>query len=98
MSNLAEVGGINTRYISIKPKTKSDWGVKLAQLNVIGDENEFNPDGTPTGLADVIIDKAPSTVDVYTISGACVLRGVSNPRSSRHPCPGLYIIGSKKYL
>ncbi len=43
VSNLAEVGGINTRYISIKPKTKSDWGVKLAQLNVIGDENEFNP-------------------------------------------------------
>lgn len=98
VSNLAEVGGINTRYISIKPKTKSDWGVKLAQLNVIGDENEFNPDGTPTGLADVIIDKAPSTVDVYTISGACVLRGVSNPEARDILAPGLYIIGNKKVL
>ncbi len=55
------------------------------------------PDGTPTGLADVIIDKAPSTVDVYTISGACVLRGVSN-RKLATSCPGLYIIGNKKYL
>ena len=56
-----------------------------------------NPDGTFTGVKDVVINES-ETVDVYSISGILVKKEVNAANATEGLSKGLYIIGSKKVL
>ncbi|MDO4319131.1 MAG: discoidin domain-containing protein [Bacteroidales bacterium] len=84
---------IAARYVTLNTTKAFDsgWGIKLKEMRVMGTV-------APTvGVEDVAVD-TDTVVNVYTLQGVCVLRGV-NPAEAADCLPaGVYIMGTRKVV
>lgn len=88
--------GVKKLIVTPTAAANSGWGVKLNSIKAYGSTTAA---GDTTGVEDVTVEAAASAhVDVYTITGALVRKGVERESALDGLGKGIYVVGGQKMI
>ena len=87
----SEIDGESITWYEDEEKSKAVDAVEADMILYVERDNF-------SGIEDTLVNEFDARVDVYTMTGVCLMRGVDPKEALRRLTPGLYIVGGKKVL